>query len=52
MTYIYTCADGFDKPELKEAMDKVLQNSTELSSNALAIITRLASSYRMRSRTN
>ncbi|XP_062186142.1 probable pectinesterase/pectinesterase inhibitor 58 [Phragmites australis] len=41
MTYIYTCADGFDKPELKEAMDKVLQNSTELSSNALAIITRL-----------
>ncbi|CAN6241091.1 unnamed protein product [Urochloa humidicola] len=41
MTYIYTCADGFEKPELKEAMDKVLQNSTELSSNALAIITRL-----------
>ncbi|CAN6342886.1 unnamed protein product [Urochloa humidicola] len=41
MTYIYTCADGFDKPELKKAMDKVLQNSTELSSNALAIITRL-----------
>ncbi|KAL6844040.1 hypothetical protein ACP4OV_025713 [Aristida adscensionis] len=42
MTYIYTCADGFvDEPELKEAMDKVLQNSTELSSNALAIITKL-----------
>uniref|UniRef100_A0A0E0H6E2 pectinesterase n=1 Tax=Oryza nivara TaxID=4536 RepID=A0A0E0H6E2_ORYNI len=41
MTYIYTCADGFDKPELKEAMDKLLQNSTELSSNALAIITSL-----------
>jgi pectinesterase inhibitor-like protein len=41
MTYIYTCADGFEKPELREAMDKVLQNSTELSSNALAIITRL-----------
>ncbi|OEL29150.1 putative pectinesterase/pectinesterase inhibitor 45 [Dichanthelium oligosanthes] len=41
MTYIYTCADGFEKPELKEAMDKVLQNSTELSSNALAIITQL-----------
>ncbi|CAN6236410.1 unnamed protein product [Urochloa humidicola] len=41
MTYIYTCADGFEEPELKEAMDKVLQNSTELSSNALAIITRL-----------
>ncbi|KAJ1273091.1 hypothetical protein BS78_06G253600 [Paspalum vaginatum] len=41
MTYVYTCADGFEKPELKEAMDKVLQNSTELSSNALAIITRL-----------
>ncbi|XP_025826298.1 probable pectinesterase/pectinesterase inhibitor 58 [Panicum hallii] len=41
MTYVYTCADGFEMPELKEAMDKVLQNSTELSSNALAIITRL-----------
>nr|CAB3485926.1 unnamed protein product [Digitaria exilis]CAB3488432.1 unnamed protein product [Digitaria exilis] len=41
MTYIYTCADGFEEPKLKEAMDKVLQNSTELSSNALAIITRL-----------
>jgi pectinesterase inhibitor-like protein len=41
MTYVYTCADGFEKPELKEAMDKVLQNSTELSSNALAILTRL-----------
>ncbi|KQJ84896.1 hypothetical protein BRADI_5g23550v3 [Brachypodium distachyon] len=41
MTYIYTCADGFDKPELKEAMDKLLQNSTELSSNALAIVTRV-----------
>ncbi|KAI5010148.1 hypothetical protein ZWY2020_012285 [Hordeum vulgare] len=41
MTYIYTCADGFDKPELKQAMDKLLTNSTELSSNALAIITRV-----------
>ncbi|VAH38093.1 unnamed protein product [Triticum turgidum subsp. durum] len=41
MTYIYTCADGFDKPELKKAMDKLLTNSTELSSNALAIITRV-----------
>ncbi|XP_073365762.1 uncharacterized protein [Aegilops tauschii subsp. strangulata] len=41
MTYIYTCADGFDKPELKHAMDKLLRNSTELSSNALAIITRV-----------
>ncbi|ONM13138.1 putative pectinesterase/pectinesterase inhibitor 61 [Zea mays] len=41
MTYVYTCADGFEKPELKEAMDKMLQNSTELSSNALAILTRL-----------
>ncbi|CAD6333823.1 unnamed protein product [Miscanthus lutarioriparius] len=39
MTYVYTCADGFEKPELKEATDKVLQNSTELSSNALAILT-------------
>uniref|UniRef100_A0A453D9R1 Pectinesterase catalytic domain-containing protein n=2 Tax=Aegilops tauschii subsp. strangulata TaxID=200361 RepID=A0A453D9R1_AEGTS len=39
--YIYTCADGFDKPELKHAMDKLLRNSTELSSNALAIITRV-----------
>ncbi|VAH53396.1 unnamed protein product [Triticum turgidum subsp. durum] len=41
MTYIYTCADGFDKPELKHAMDRLLRNSTELSSNALAIITRV-----------
>ncbi|KAK1685739.1 hypothetical protein QYE76_046587 [Lolium multiflorum] len=41
MTYVYTCADGFDKPELKEAMDKLLQNSTELSSNALAIVTKV-----------
>lgn len=41
MTYVYTCADGFENPELREAMDKVLQNSTELSSNALAILTRL-----------
>jgi pectinesterase inhibitor-like protein len=41
MTYMYTCADGFDKPELKDAMDKLLQNSTELSSNALAIITKV-----------
>ncbi|CAM0901923.1 unnamed protein product [Alopecurus aequalis] len=41
MTYVYTCADGFDKPELKEAMDKMLQNSTELSSNALAIVTKV-----------
>uniref|UniRef100_A0ACD5V0W2 Uncharacterized protein n=1 Tax=Avena sativa TaxID=4498 RepID=A0ACD5V0W2_AVESA len=42
MTYIYTCADGFDQPELKEAMDKLLQNSTELSSNALAIVTKVS----------
>jgi hypothetical protein len=41
MVYIYTCADGFNKPELKEDMDKVLQNSTELSSKALTIITHI-----------
>jgi hypothetical protein len=41
MAYIYTCANDFNKPELKEAMDKVLQNSTELSSKALTITTHL-----------
>jgi hypothetical protein len=41
VVYIYTCADGFNKPELKEAMDNLLQNPTELNSKALAVITHL-----------
>ncbi|KAJ1701312.1 hypothetical protein LUZ63_001091 [Rhynchospora breviuscula] len=39
MTFMDNCADGFEDEELKKAMQSVLQKSTEMSSNALAIIT-------------
>ncbi|KAJ3677347.1 hypothetical protein LUZ60_003071 [Juncus effusus] len=43
MTFMDNCADGFDDPKLKNAMQNVLRNATELSSNALAIITNFGS---------
>jgi pectinesterase len=39
MTFMDNCADGFEDSELKTAMQNVLRNATEMSSNALAIIT-------------
>nr|CAD1826408.1 unnamed protein product [Ananas comosus var. bracteatus] len=43
MTFLDNCVDGFHNPELKSAMDNALRNATQLSSNALAIITSLGS---------
>ncbi|XP_072973708.1 putative pectinesterase/pectinesterase inhibitor 45 [Typha angustifolia] len=43
MTFQDNCVDGFQDPQLKAAMQTVVQNSTELSSNALAIVTSLNS---------
>nr|GEY13307.1 pectinesterase-like [Tanacetum cinerariifolium] len=33
-----TCLDGFDKPELRDMVEKLLLNSTQLISNALSIV--------------
>lgn len=41
MTFMDNCADGFEDSELRTAMQNVLRNATEMSSNALAIITNI-----------
>ncbi|XP_042513148.1 pectinesterase-like [Macadamia integrifolia] len=38
VSYQVTCLDGINHPKLKSAMEKGLHNSTQLTSNALAII--------------
>ncbi|GKD00582.1 zinc finger, CCHC-type containing protein [Tanacetum coccineum] len=38
VAYQETCLDGFDKPELRDMVEKLLLNSTQLISNALSIV--------------
>ncbi|KAL6652620.1 hypothetical protein ACP70R_011545 [Stipagrostis hirtigluma subsp. patula] len=46
MTFMDTCIDGFADEKLKEDMQKVLRNATELSSNALAITNSLGAIFK------
>lgn len=43
ISYQATCLDGFNNSQTKDAMEKGLKLSTELSSNALAIVTEISS---------
>ncbi|CAL5376842.1 unnamed protein product [Camellia sinensis] len=45
MSYQQTCIDGFPEGEMKTAMQKALKNTREHTSNALAIITQVASVF-------
>ncbi|KAF8387738.1 hypothetical protein HHK36_026392 [Tetracentron sinense] len=42
ISYQQTCLDGVTHPDLKEAMQKGLLNATQLTSNALAIVTEIS----------
>lgn len=42
MSYQHTCLDGVEQPELKEKMSNGLDNATQLTSNALAIVSAIS----------
>ncbi|XP_078448381.1 putative pectinesterase/pectinesterase inhibitor 13 [Wolffia australiana] len=43
ISYQQTCLDGVDHPELKAQLEKIISDAAELTSNALAIVTEVAS---------